>query len=98
MSYFLDNVLVGVKITFLLDCLVVLFLFKHRRNIFELKNEESTGVEGGGAPTPLNFPKFLLIMTIMTVYFTEMSYLPLYTKDKKNFLLGKIYCNMVQQP
>ena len=51
------------------------------------------GAEGGGVKggkCPLELPKFLLTMTVHCI---EMYYLPLYTKDKKNF---PIYCYMFQ--
>ena len=42
-SYFLGNVLVGVRVVFLLDCLLVLFLLKYKGvgAFLNKKNEES---------------------------------------------------------
>ena len=39
-SYFLGNVLVGVRVVFLLDCSLVLSLLKGCRGIFEQKNKD----------------------------------------------------------
>ena len=42
-SYFLGNVLVGVRVVFLLDCPLVLFLLKYKgiRTFLNKKNKES---------------------------------------------------------
>ena len=43
LSYFLGNILVEVKVAFLLNCPLVLSLLKYKgvRTFFELNNEES---------------------------------------------------------
>ena len=42
-SYFLDNVLVGLKVVFLLNCPLVLFLYKHRGVGIFLKKKKKWG-------------------------------------------------------